>query len=268
MISGRLSQGRPPTLDIHKSEPIFCPMKVKLAKTLLSKKTTNESVLLGLTSFIFLLLLFWANEMGFLPINDLMVASGVSVFQKHEYWRLFTSTLIHGDLTHLGHNALFFTGFSILLFNYFGWFVFPILSLLVGGLINFLTLKYYPPEVTLVGISGVIYFMASFWMTLFVLLERKESIGRRLMVVSGLSLIFFFPEVFDLRTSYMAHALGFFLGIPLAAIYFLVKKKFFRSEEIWAVEMEPQDLIYREEEFWDEAMVERYDASAESSQRP
>jgi rhomboid protease GluP len=156
--------------------------------------------------------------------------------------------LIHGDLSHLGGNALFFTGFSILLYNYFGWSIFPLLSLAVGALINFISLKIYPPEMTLVGISGVIYFMASFWMTLFVLLERKESLPRRFIVASGLSLIFFFPEVFDVKTSYLAHGLGFAFGVPLAAIVFLLNKKNYRSEEVWTVEMEHDDLIYNEEE--------------------
>jgi rhomboid protease GluP len=223
-------------------------MKTKLIKTHLSNKTTKDSVFFGLASFMVLLILFWANEMQLLPINDWFVANGKKVFEKNEYWRLFTSTLIHGDLTHLGHNALFFTGFSILLHNYFGMAIFPQASLLVGGLINYIALKVYAPEVTLVGISGVIYFMASFWMTLFVLLERRETLIRRLIIVTGLSLIFFFPEVFDLQTSYLAHGLGFFFGIPLAALYFIWKKKDFRNAELWAVEMEMEDLVYDEAE--------------------
>ena len=223
-------------------------MKITLARTLLSKKTTSDSVLMGLFSFSFLLLLFWINEMNILPVNQWMTANGIQVFQKNEYWRLFTSTLIHGDLTHLGGNALFFTGFSILLYNYFGWLIFPGLSLLVGALINYISLKFYAPEVTLVGISGVIYFMASFWMTLFIFIERKESLPRRFIIVMGLSLIFFFPDVFNFQTSYLAHALGFGLGIPVAALVFFLNKKNFRQEEVWTVEMDQEDLIYNEEE--------------------
>lgn len=223
-------------------------MKIKLARTLLSKKTNSNSILLGLTSFTLLLLLFWVNEMNILPVNTWLTANGHQVFHQQEYWRLFTTTLIHSDLSHLGGNALFFTGFSILLYNYFGWAVFPLLSLVIGAVINFISLKFYAPEMTLVGISGVIYFMASFWMTLFVLLERKESLPRRLIIVAGLSLIFFFPEVFDIKTSYLAHSLGFAFGIPLAGIVFLLNKKNFRQEEVWTVEMENDDLIYDEEE--------------------
>ncbi len=228
-------------------------MKIKLVRTLLSKKTNSDSVLVGLFSFTFLLILFWVNEMNLLPLNNWMTANGEQVFHKNEYWRLFTSTLIHGDLTHLGANSLFFTGFSILLYNYFGWLIFPALSLFVGALINYISLKFYAPEVTLVGISGVIYFMASFWMTLFIFLERKESLPRRFIVVMGLSLIFFFPDVFDIKTSYLAHALGFCLGIPLAAIVFVLNKKNFRQEEIWAVEMDQDDLIYNEQEAYEMA---------------
>lgn len=227
-------------------------MRFRLTKTLLSEKISQKSSLIGFASFVILLFLFWANEMNLLPVNKWMVASGHNVFHQHEYWRLFTSTLIHGDLVHLGHNALFFTIFAALLNNYFSWFIFPFVSIAVGALINFLTIRLYPPEVTLVGISGVIFFMASFWMTSYVLIHRSESLIKRLIVVTGLSLIFFFPEVYNHQTSYLAHGFGFLIGLPLAFIYFQLNKKKFQALETWAVEIEADDIIFNEQE--DEVM--------------
>lgn len=201
-------------------------MDMLLTKTLLSSRPDNKSIALGLLSFATLLALFlWDNQN--------LTANGYVVFEKGQYWRAFTSQLMHADFTHLGNNAIFFTAFSILLNHYFGFWVFPVLSLIVGTLINFIALKVYDPHVYLVGISGVIYFMASFWMTMFVAIERKLNLYRRLMIATGVSLILFFPEVFQKNVSYLAHALGFGMGIFLAVGYFNLNKKYIRSKEVW-----------------------------------
>lgn len=197
-----------------------------LTKTLLSKKPTPQSVLIGLTSYLVLLLIFvWDNQ-------DLS-ANGHLVFEKGQYWKAFTSQLMHGDFVHLGHNTIFFTVFAILLNSYFGIWVFPLLTLLAGFLINLGTLAFYPPEVYLVGISGVIYFMAAFWMTMFVGIERQMSLYKRLMTATGVSLILFFPEVIEKNVSYLAHGLGFGMGIVIALIYFFLNENTLRSHEVW-----------------------------------
>lgn len=208
-------------------------MQLQLTKTLLSKKPSPQSVLLGLVSYLVLLLIFiWDNQA--------LSANGYQVYEKGEYWKAFTSQLMHGDFTHLGHNTLFFVAFSVLLNSYFGFWVYPILSLIAGTLINLIALKFYPPHVFLVGISGVIYFMASFWMTMFVTLERHMSLYRRLMTTTGVSLILFFPEVFEKNVSYLAHGLGFGMGILFGVMYFFMKRSELRSHEVW-VEKKPEN---------------------------
>lgn len=201
-------------------------MEMLLTKTLLSKKLSPQSIFVALLSYLILLLIFIIDEQK-------LSANGFSVYEKGEYWKAFTTTLMHGDFVHLGHNTLFFLIFSVLLNSYFGFWIFPFLSFIVGGVINLIALKIYDPEIYLVGISGVIYFMAAFWMTMFIFLERQMSLYRRVMITTGVSLILFFPEVFVKNVSYLAHGLGFGLGIGLGLMYFLVKRTELRSHEEW-----------------------------------
>lgn len=217
-------------------------MSKRLIKTFLWKKPHDGNVFVGVLSFLILLAIFLFS-------GKTLEASGSLVFDKGEWWRAFTTSLMHADLIHLGHNALFFMVFSVLLNTYYGWFVFPVLSFLMGGFINFLTLSFYPREVTLVGISGVIYFMASFWMTNYVLIERTQKLHRRFVIALGVSLALFCPDLMNLeeRVSYLAHGLGFILGIPSAVLWFTWNKKEVREKEVWVERTTPNFE-------WEEAM--------------
>jgi rhomboid protease GluP len=201
-------------------------MQLQLTKTLLSKKPSPQSILVGLVSYLILILAFIIDDQN-------MTANGFQVYEQGEYWKAFTTSLMHGDLVHLGHNTLFFLAFSVLLNYYFGFWIFPILGFVVGGVINLIALKIYEPQVTLVGISGVIYFMAAFWMTMFVALERHMNMYKRIMITTGVSLILFFPEAFVKNVSYLAHGLGFGMGIVLAGAYFWLKRTELQSHEVW-----------------------------------
>jgi rhomboid protease GluP len=201
-------------------------MRLQLSKTLLSKKLSGKSLLTGFISLSVLSLFFGADQ-------TLLSASGHTVFEKHQYWRVFTASLLHADLTHFTSNAFFFAGLAVLLHNYFGWRVFPVLSFLAGGLINLLTISFYPPEIHLVGVSGVIYFMAAFWLTLYVLIEKRQKLLTRFIHAIAVSLIFFFPHVFQERVSYLAHALGYVTGVPIALIYYFGFQKKIEAKEEW-----------------------------------
>lgn len=117
----------------------------------------------------------------------------------------------------------------------------------MGGIINLLTLAYYPREVYLVGISGVIYFMASFWMTNYVMIERKMKLNKRLIIATGISLALFCPDLMNLdeKVSYLSHALGFILGIPTAILWFYAHKTLVRNEEVW-IERSPVKYDWEE----------------------
>lgn len=197
---------------------------------------------MGVFSFLVLLAVFLFS-------GGELQANGALVFDHGEYWRAFTSQLMHADLVHLGHNALFFMIFAVLLNTYFGWFMFPLVSFIMGGVINILTLAFYPREVYLVGISGVIYFMASFWMTSYVMIERKMKFKKRMIIATGISLALFCPDVMNLdpKVSYLAHAMGFVTGIPTALMYFWWNKKRIQAQEVW---VERQPVRYE----WEEAL--------------
>lgn len=201
-------------------------MDRKLIKTYLSKRPSKESLITGVLGLFTLLLFFSFNR-------DSFTANGYLVFGKKEYWRAFTTTLLHADLTHLSHNAFFFTGLAALLHTYFGFWVFPVLSLIVGGIINLITLSFYPPHVHLVGISGVIYFMASFWLTLYLLIERRQKLTIRIIHAVAISLIFFFPETIKPQVSYLAHGMGYVLGIPVGIFYYYINQRRIREKDQW-----------------------------------
>ena len=209
-------------------------MELVLKKTLLSEKIKTNSIFLGLLSYTVLLLVFFADNQG-------LAANGYLVYEKGLYWKAFTTSLMHADFVHLGHNSLFFLAFSVLLNSYFGSWIFPSLCFIVGGVINLIALKAYPPQVYLVGVSGIIYFMAAFWMTLFVCLERHMPISKRLIIATGVSLVLFFPEVFVKNVSYLAHSLGFGLGILLGWPYFKLNTNHLRAHEVWT-EPKPRNI--------------------------
>jgi rhomboid protease GluP len=201
-------------------------MDRKLTKTFLSKRPSSKSFAVAALSLLVLFLLFYYDRQFF-------SANGFLIYEKKEYWRAFTTTLLHADLNHFAHNAFFFTGLAALLHSYFGFWVFPILSLIVGGLINFIALAIYPPQMHLVGVSGVIYFMASFWLTLYILIERRQKLKIRFIHALAISLIFLFPESFQTRVSYLAHGLGFVFGVPMALAYYFFNKKKIRDKDVW-----------------------------------
>ncbi len=219
-------------------------MEKKLIRTFLSKRPGDGSIFIGIFSFLVLLAVFLFTGRSF-------EANGVLIFDKGEWWRAFTTTLMHADFVHLGHNALFFTLFAVLLNTYFGWIMFPLVSFIMGGIINIITLSFYPKEIYLVGISGVIYFMASFWMTSYVLIERKMKFHRRLIVATGISLALFCPDLMHLeeKVSYLSHALGFALGIPTALLWFRFHRDEIKAQEIW-IEKEPVNFDWEESDMF------------------
>jgi rhomboid protease GluP len=160
------------------------------------------------------------------------VSQREDVFGSHEYWRLFTGILVHADLNHFFSNAIGLFLFGYLLYGYFGPLVYPVLAFLLGTIVQAISLASYPPATSLVGASGVVYLMAASWLTLFVLIERRFSILKRLLRSIGFALVMLLSSTFDPAISYRTHFIGLFAGVLLALIYF-----FFSSEKIRAAEI-------------------------------
>ncbi len=215
------------------------PSRPSQIKTLLSTKPRDGSALPGLFSMIFFLvfsLFYWFDSSGW---SDLLSANPEKVYGQHEYWRLFTAIAVHGDIQHLAANAGFFVGLAFLLNAYFGKWVFPVMTFFLGAVINAIALFPSPPQVQLVGASGVVYFMAAFWLTLYFFVERHQPVSRRLMSCVAVTLVLLVPTSYEPMTSYRTHAIGFLVGLASGGSYFLLKKNELRNAEI-APEPDPE----------------------------
>ena len=211
------------------SEPI-------IRETFLSRKPERSSSLAGLASIVTIFVssvIYWENRWN---LAQWLPASGETVIHEHQYWRLLTGILVHSDFMHFFSNSIPLAFFGSLLYGYFGFSIFPLLMLALGCLIHLISIMTYPPDATLVGASGVVYCMAGFWLTLFVLIERRYSIANRLMRSIGFFLIVFVPSAFDPSVSYRAHAIGFVCGILSAGLYFIKNRKRLREADIFELE--------------------------------
>jgi rhomboid protease GluP len=215
------------------------PTESVLKKTFLSQRPQNRSLWTALyfqALIVVITIIDWDN---LFDINSLLSASHHQVYDLHEYWRLFTTLGVHHDTGHLVGNALFFIPFAWFLNSYFGFFVFPILSFCAGALINYIVLGFYPSDVSIIGASGVVYFMVAFWLALYIGIERRHSPMQRVLRCMGIVLAELAPQAFDPQISYGSHAVGFALGLILGGLYFLVYKSVYRNAETWA-----KDEIY------------------------
>ena len=158
-------------------------------------------------------------------------ASSQLVFQSQEYYRLWTALFVHADLEHFLSNMFLFVPFSILLTNYFSLYVFPLSSILLGGLLNIIVLKTMPTSTHLLGLSGIVYMMAAIWLVLYLLIEKKDNFHARILKVTGIAVALLVPSSFSPNVSYFSHFLGFAIGILIGVITYLVWRKDFLLKE-------------------------------------
>ncbi len=221
-------------------------MGPKLERTLLSQKISVDSKIIGILSVLILIGIHFLN-------HHLFMANGNLVFSQGEYWRAFLSSLIHADYKHLGTNSVYFFILAVLLHNYFGNFIFPLLSIFMGFIINLVTLYFYPPQTYLLGISGVVYFMGAFWLAMYVLIERGRPVHHRLIIATGMFLIFFAPHaVIEEDVSYLAHGVGFGFGLFFGIMTFFLRRDEIRSEEVWR-ERKSSPPLWEDQVFEDES---------------
>jgi len=204
---------------------------VVVKETLLSKKPAEGSGLVAAASLLTIIgfsFFFWSDSAG---LASYYPASPEQVFEQGQYWRLVTSIFVHADMKHLLSNAIGVGGLSYLLYGYFGCKVYPCLMLGAGALVTLIALSTYPTHTNLLGASGVIYLMAAFWLTLYVCLERRYSVGKRILRAMGFLLIVLIPTSYSPQTSYRTHAIGFGVGVIVAALYFFANKNHLRRVE-------------------------------------
>lgn len=161
-----------------------------------------------------------------------LMPSTVQGLARGEYWRLWTALFAHADLGHLLSNGLLFVPLAFFLNGYFGSWLFPVLGFVVGGIANFFTLKTMGAQGSLIGASGVVFWMGATWLTLYVGLETRESLRRRLGKALFIGAALFLPQGYEPQISYMCHLFGFILGVGTGVSYLLINRKKFAAAEV------------------------------------
>ena len=204
----------------------------RVRETLLSRKPREYSLevaALSVMAVLWVSLLAWRNGSALMPA---LAATSARILGEQEYWRLLTAVAVHADLSHFLSNILFLAFFTYLLFGYFGFWVMPLLGLAMAALTNYLSLLTYPPQASLVGASGLVYWMAGFWLSMYLLVDRRLSFGKRVMRSVVVALVVFIPTTVQENVSYRAHAIGFGLGVVSAFAYFQRYRATIRAAEV------------------------------------
>jgi rhomboid protease GluP len=189
--------------------------------------------------------IYWGN---YNPYAEFLVARPESVFVDGEYWRLITTIFVHGDLKHLLSNSTMLLLMSYFVYSHFGTKVYPFLSIIMGGVVNIFVLLNFEHEIAIVGISGVVYFLWGFWLTLYLKIQRQVSFPRRLMKVLIVGGFLLFPQTFEVQVSHMAHFLGLVLGILNGIFYYLFYKRNILSYEKYEYQLEEVPEYWNEDE--------------------
>jgi rhomboid protease GluP len=200
-------------------------------ETHLTRKPAPRSfavALASVTAMFLVSLLYWSDAFG---IAGLLPASREAVFERGDYWRLLTSLFAHADFRHFLSNGIVFGVLAFLLFGYYGALAYPGLSVPLGALVTALSLRSYPPDTLLVGASGAVYWMAGFWLTLYLLVERRTRLRSRFVRAVGFGLIVLVPTAIEPHVSYRTHAIGFGLGVAAGLLYFSKRKEALRASE-------------------------------------
>ncbi len=204
----------------------------KLVRTLLSLKPrpTASTVALATAAVVtFVTLIGW-----YVPqVGELLPVSGEDFFEFHQWWRPWTACFAHGDVAHLLSNLFLFVIFGHFLNGHFGFKLFPVWAFILGGIANLVVLPSYPPEVNVLGASGVVNVLGGIWLSLFFLISRQYRMPGRVLRTLGVALLLFAPQEFRPEVAERVHAAGLLVGLIFGAIWFFIFKTKIRSFEVW-----------------------------------
>ncbi len=204
--------------------------KTVITTTLLNRKLNSAA---GIAASFALLVLASGYS---IYLNDLhnatkwMPASLHSIYIDHEFWRAWTTLFVHAHIAHFLSNSLLFFILGYFLIGYFGFFLFPVLAFIFGGITNLIVLKSMPETVQLIGASGVVYWMGAVWLTLYFLIDKRRSLFQRSIRTFGTGLGLFMPaEAFDPSISYETHLVGFCIGLICGLLFYMYHRKDFEA---------------------------------------
>jgi rhomboid protease GluP len=211
--------------------------KTVLKETYLSRKPRKRSFDFSLLLLAILTLATFAYLNGIAGADRWMAASWDLAVTHHEYWRVFTTLFAHADLGHLLANAFLFLPFSYFLSGYYPRWFFPGLGFALCGLLNFVVLATMPPAVFLVGVSGVVYWMGAAWLTLYLLIERRDPPRRRFGKAIIVTAALFLPDTVKPEVSYLSHYLGFLAGTISGFAFYFLRREEIRGADRFEVQM-------------------------------
>jgi rhomboid protease GluP len=166
-----------------------------------------------LPGLIFLSLAFGVSVFSWNDRSIETATSGFDLFHNGQLFQLLTALFAHGSIEHFLSNALPLLVFSWLLAGYFGFWLFPVVPLVIGVLSNLVTVSVYAPNVRLLGASGMIYGMVALWLVLFLKFSKNVNWVVKVMRSAGFVLLLLFPTQYEPHVSYLAHASGFAVGV-------------------------------------------------------
>lgn len=216
-------------------EELISPPEKRLVQTLITKKPRASSLMVTAGMVLLIILVTQAYWIDFGGIASLLPAINNNIFSQGEVWRAFTAVLIHADMGHLVSNLYMLGILSYFVYGYFGFRAYPFWTFMGAGLVNFISVYTYAPEVRLLGASGWVYLLGGFWLTLYLFIQRQYRISRRLMRVFGMALMVFFPTSFEPTTSYRTHFIGFVIGMAMGLYFFLANRKKIQEHEEYRI---------------------------------
>jgi rhomboid protease GluP len=209
----------------------------RVVSTWLHKKPRDLAKTVSLVLLALLWLAFFL-QLQSTTLKENSSASWRSVVENGEWYRLWTTLLVHGDVAHLVSNSFLFAVFSWLLIGYFSLWLFPMASVLLAGAMNLPLLKTYPADVQLIGASGLVYLMGGAWISLYILIATHRTRMGRSLRGAGVTLVLFMPKEFQPEVSERTHLLGLVLGLGLGAIWYALNRNHFNSAELREVEID------------------------------
>jgi len=189
-------------------------------------RKTNWIIIVCIVSFI--LLWYWDQIEPSLirpylgpieedSIYDILAFSGENLF-RGRVWTLVTALFLHGDPLHLVGNMIFLFVFGNTLENELKSSK-TLSAYFTGGALSFLlSIFFYDPEIPMIGASAAI-----FTLTAIVMLLKPLKFSILFMMPQGLvAIVYFLYNAAAVylgvggQVAYIAHVIGFAVGIPFA----------------------------------------------------
>lgn len=127
----------------------------KFVRNYLSKQkyqTGKLAAFLILALCLIASLFYWDKSNS---VSALLSANKSLVFDSGEYWRLFTTSFIHGDIEHLMSNSLMLFILTFFVTAFYGLSISLGIGFLMGIVINSIVILQYGDNTTLVGGFGL-----------------------------------------------------------------------------------------------------------------